>query len=201
LPNFGQVIAPEVDGFLAHYLSGPGRSTLEIGLARRSQYAPVMIKVLTENGLPPELVNLPFVESLYREDARSPSGAVGMWQFMGDTARQHGLRVGLFVDERKDVLLATKAASSYIRELYDMFDDWQLALGAYNCGAMRMREAIRQGGTRDFFELSRRGLLPKETQDFVPKIIAVSLIAQDPRSHGIDVTSSLAVGNSSRVPS
>jgi membrane-bound lytic murein transglycosylase D len=178
LPEVPRVNAPEVDHFVTYYTSGPGRRTIAEGIGRREIYAPQMDKILMEYGLPRELVNLPFIESRYLSNARSPRGAVGMWQFMRETARHCGLTVSLFTDERTDVEKATRAAALHLRELYDIFEDWHLAIAAYNGGVGRVQEAVKTAGTRDFFELRRRGFLPRETQDYVPRFLAIGLVLE-----------------------
>jgi hypothetical protein len=128
--------------------------------------------ILDGEGVPVRLLNVARVESGFRPWALSPKGARGLWQFMPDTARRFGLRVDGQRDERVDPERATRAASQYLRFLHGLFGDWKLALAAYNAGEGRVGRAIGRGRTRDFYELSRRGLLPAETRRYVPAVLA-----------------------------
>jgi membrane-bound lytic murein transglycosylase D len=111
------------------------------------------------------------VESGFNRFALSSKGARGMFQFMPDTARRFGLRVDGRVDERLDAGKSSVAAARYLNFLHGMFGDWKLALAAYNAGENRVLDAIEKAGSRDFFEISRRGLLPDETRQYVPKVL------------------------------
>lgn len=176
LPEIPKVEAPEIERFVQFYSYGPGKYTIEEGMERRSAYLSQLSKIFAEYGLPRELVNLPLLESRYLADARSPKGAVGLWQFMKETARHYGLVVSYNFDERKDVERSSRAAATHLRDLYDIFGDWHLAIAAYNGGAGRIQGAVKSAGSRDFFELARRGLLPRETQDYVPKFLAIARV-------------------------
>lgn len=138
--------------------------------------APATVNVSLENilegqGVPARLLSVARVESGLNPWALSPKGARGLWQFMPGTARRFGLRVDAQRDERIDPERATRAASQYLRFLRGLFGDWKLALAAYNAGEGRVERAIGRGGTRDFYELSRRGLLPEETRRYVPAVL------------------------------
>jgi len=196
LPEIPKVDAPEVSRFFDFYSSGPGRTLIEEGMGRREFYAPQLSKIMLEYGLPRELVNLPFLESRYLTKARSPSGAVGMWQFMRDTARSYGLTVSFFSDERTDVERASRAAAVHLRDLYDTFEDWNLALAAYNGGIGRVQDAVKNAGTRDFFELARGGYLPKETREYVPKFLAITKVVEGFNANGLALNGPI-VGKSS----
>lgn len=185
LPEIPRVDVPEVTRFVSYYSTGPGRLIVAEGMGRRAVYAPQISKILAEYGLPQELVNIPLIESRYLAHARSPMGAVGMWQLMQATARQYGLTISFFSDERTDVERSTRAVAMHMRELYDIFEDWHLALAAYNCGVGRVQEAVKQAGTRDFFEVARRGYLPKETQDYVPKLLALGKVVDQLDTSGV----------------
>ena len=121
---------------------------------------------------PATLLSVARVESSFNPLAVSPKGARGMWQFMPATARHFGLRVDARYDDRLDPQRSTIAAARYLHFLHGLFGDWKLALAAYNAGENRVSRAIRNGGTRDFFELSRRRLLPLETRRYVPSVLA-----------------------------
>lgn len=178
---------PEVRHFVSVFKTSQ-RPFMEQSLTRKEQCYPVVSDVLREFGLPGRLFGVPIVESMLDPEARSQRGAVGLWQIMPHTARYLGLEVSFFADHRKNVALSTTAAARYLAELYDKYDDWYLALAAYNAGAGNVSKAIQDGGSRDFFVLARKGLLPKETTEFVPKVLAASLISADPKRFGFDVS-------------
>lgn len=127
--------------------------------------------VLMQHALPRELAAVIVVESAGNPDALSPKGARGLWQLMPDTARRYGLRVDARVDERVDPLKSTHAAARYLRDLYEMFQDWPLALAAYNAGENRIQSLINRTGIRHFAELAERRLLPRETAQYVPAVL------------------------------
>ena len=151
------------------------RSMSEILLGRSSIYFPLFEDVFREKGLPQDLKYLSVVESGLRPVATSRSGAAGLWQFMRPTARMMGLKINRTVDERRDIQKSTEAAANYLLHLYERFDDWTLAIAAYNCGPGNLRKAIRKsGGKKSFWEIKK--YLPKETQEYVPKFIAISYV-------------------------
>jgi len=129
--------------------------------------------------LPLELAVMPIVESGLDPYAFSPGAAAGLWQFVPGTARDYGLKIDWWVDERRDPVASTDAALSYLIDLHKQFGDWLLAIAAYNCGAGNVRKAIRKSGSRDFWRLD----LPRETSVYVPRIIALSAIIADRKQH------------------
>ena len=147
-------------------------------------YFPHFEAELDKAGLPMELKYLPIVESALNPHARSRVGATGLWQFMYYTAKDYGLSVNSFVDERKDPLKATQAAVRYMQDSYAEFGDWLLAIAAYNCGPGNVRKAIyRSGGKRDFWSI--RDYLPRETRGYVPAFIAVMYVFNYAAEHNI----------------
>jgi membrane-bound lytic murein transglycosylase D len=130
------------------------------------------------------LAYLPVIESAYIPTLTSRVGAHGIWQFMPATAREYGLRVDWWIDERADPEKSTRAAAAYLKDLHRMFDDWSLALAAYNCGPGRVRRTLANAGASSFWELLDAGLLPKETRGYVPTFYATILIASDPETYG-----------------
>lgn len=160
------------------------KSSIQTSLLRSARYRKLIDKALAEQKLPKGLAYLPVIESAYMPTLTSRAGAHGIWQFMPDTAREYGLRVDWWVDERADPEYSTRAAAIYLRDLYRMFDDWSLALAAYNCGPGRVRRTLAQAGTSSFWELLDSGLLPKETRGYVPTFYATLLIASDPEAYG-----------------
>jgi membrane-bound lytic murein transglycosylase D len=141
-------------------------------LARMNSYRDSFVQILEEEGVPVGLLGVALVESGFNPLALSPKGARGIWQFMPATARRYGLSVGPGGDHRTHPEHATRAAARYLRDLYQMFGDWKLALAAYNAGEGRIQRIIKRTGIRDFEEMSRRGLLPLETRKYVPAVLA-----------------------------
>jgi soluble lytic murein transglycosylase-like protein len=141
-------------------------------LARYLAHRESLARILVEEQLPVEALSVALVESGFNPRALSPKGARGIWQLMPATARRYGLTVEAANDHRTDPEHATRAAARYLRDLYTMFGDWELALAAYNAGEGRVARAISRAGVRDFDELARRGLLPLETRNYVPAVLA-----------------------------
>lgn len=147
-------------------------------------FFPLFEEVLDNKGLPLELKYLPIVESALNPEARSPAGARGLWQFMYYTAKAEGLRIDSYIDERKDPRKSTEAASDYLNRLYRMYDDWFLALAAYNAGAGNVNKAIRRsGGKTNYWEV--RPFLPRETRNYVPNFLAVVYLMEYHAEYGI----------------
>jgi len=163
----------EVKYFLQQYIYQAPNSTETI-LGRAALYFPIFEHYLQVNGLPEGLKYLPLVESRLLPQATSPVGARGLWQFTYPTARAYTLSITQHVDERRDPIRSTEAAVAYLSDLHAEFNDWALVLAAYNCGAGRVRKAIRAANSRDFWVL--RPYLPSETQNYIPRFIAANYI-------------------------
>lgn len=176
---------PEVRAQLRYYTS-IRRPFVVDGLNNRKRYLAMIHRILREYDLPDDLSNVAFIESRFIPDARSGSGAVGMWQFMKRTARKFGLEVGIWTDERKDPEKATRAAARYLKKLHGQFDNWLLALASYNAGPGTIRRSIKACGTTDFFELKECGYVKKETQDFVARFIAITMITNHLDVYGFE---------------
>ena len=131
----------------------------------------VLEPILREEGIPPQMAAVVLVESGGRTSALSPKGARGLWQIMPDTARRYGLVVTEAVDQRLDPYKSTRAAARYLRDLYTQFGDWPLALAAYNAGEDAVQRAIDRASSRDFNSIAHAGMLPLETQDYVPAVL------------------------------
>lgn len=169
---------PEVERFIRYYLH-INRTFLEESLERYRFFGKIVEDTLEQEGLPRELALLPIIESGYNGDAVSKSKAIGFWQFIPQTAKIWGLKVTEHVDERKDIEKSTIAAAKYLKFLYNYYGNWELALAAYNLGRINLDNIIKKTGIRNFWELSRKGLLRKETREFVPRFFAVVTIVKE----------------------
>ena len=164
------------------------RGFLTDGLARGAQYMPMIQSVFKDAGLPLDLAYVPLIESAFKPTALSRASARGVWQFMRGTGTENGLKHDWFIDERADPEKATRAAAKYLKALHRTFDDWHLALASYNGGPGRVQRAVRRSGLDDFWELSASAKhLPRETRDYVPMILAATIIARNPAKYGFDV--------------
>jgi len=170
-------IPPSVGDFVRFY-SGAGRGFYESGIQRLKQYLPMITEIFTREDVPPDLIWVGLVESAYNPEARSPRAAVGIWQLIPETASRYGLAVGARVDERTDPVKSTVAAARFLRHLYAVFGDWNLVLAAYNSGEERVAQSIARGETKNFWELAQRRLLPRETRDYVPAVLAARLVSE-----------------------
>ncbi len=148
-------------------------------------YFPVIDEILDRNNLPFEIKYISVVESALDPYAVSPSGAVGLWQFLMHTARMFDLEVNSYIDERRDIYKSTEAAARYMSYLYDMFGDWHLVFAAYNSGPGAVRNAIeRSGGSRNYWEI--RKYLPEQSQRFIPAFIAINYLMKYYEDHNIE---------------
>ena len=153
-------------------------------LALSEYYYPIFEEYLDKNNLPLELKHLPVIESSLNPNARSYAGAVGLWQFMYPTAKEYGLRINSYLDERKDIYKSTQAACDYLIKAHKVFNDWDLALSSYNAGRGNITKAIRRsGGKLNYWEL--RPFLPKQTSNYIPAFIAAVYVMTYAEEHGI----------------
>jgi membrane-bound lytic murein transglycosylase D len=155
-------------------------------LERSGRFVPFMSSILEREGVPADLVYLPLIESGFQTGAVSRAGAVGPWQFMRQTGRRYGLRIDRDVDERRDPIKSTEAAARYLRDLYDMFNDWHLSLAAYNTGEGNISRILERRGWQDYWSMGERGYLVRETREYVPRFLAALQIARSPESYGFD---------------
>ncbi|HMO02901.1 MAG TPA: lytic transglycosylase domain-containing protein [Oligoflexia bacterium] len=158
--------------------------TIKQGIQRATPFIGMINLILLHFGLPYELIHIPLIESNYDHKAESSAGAVGLWQIMKPLAKESGMRVDWLKDERFDPLLSTFVAAKHFNWLYKRFNDWWLAIAAYNAGQARIKNAIEKGGSMDFFKLARMGLIPEESIRFVSKFIALSIIFKHPAVYG-----------------
>jgi hypothetical protein len=183
-------LTPEVQRELERFLT-KDRATVVQVLERREWHSDMLEKVFEGEGVPVELLSVAAIESKFDPLARSPAGARGMWQFMGPTARLYGLKVSGKVDERTDPMRSTIAAAKHLRDLFLSYNDWHLALAAYNAGIGTINKLVNRHGSLDFWHLSREGNMSGETARFVPKVIALAMIVKDPNSYGFDTSAAL----------
>src|SRR5580698_1011777 len=177
----------EVLSFLNFFQTPRGRAIVETGLRRSGRYREMISRVLHEEGVPQDLIYLAQAESAFQPLALSRAGARGIWQFVAYRGMEYGLRHTWWIDERQDPEKATRAAAQHLRDLYGLFGDWYLAIAAYNCGPGNVQKAVERTGYADFWELYRRNVLPKETKNYVPIILALTLIAKDAAHYGVQV--------------
>jgi hypothetical protein len=164
---------PAVEKWVSHYaVSTGGRRTLAVGIERSNQYLEMAREEFRRAGVPEDLVWLALVESVWNPRAVSPAAAGGIWQFIPKTAKEYGLKVESGNDERGDPVKQTRVAAAYLRDLYTIFGDWALAMAAYNCGEPRVMKAVVENGRANYWEICEKRLLPEETRNYVPKILA-----------------------------
>jgi len=164
------------------------RPFLTEGLTRGAPYLPMIFTVFREEGLPLDLGFVPLVESAFKPTAVSRASARGVWQFMRGTGKENGLKHDWYIDERADPEKATRAAAKYLKALHRMFGDWHLALASYNGGPGRVQRAVKRAGIDDFWELTDSARhLPRETRDYVPMILAATIIARNPAKYGFEI--------------
>ena len=175
----------EVLSFLNFFQTPRGKAIVETGLRRSGRYRDMISRVLREEGVPQDLIYLAQAESAFQPLALSRAGARGIWQFVPWRGNEYGLKRSWWVDERQDPEKATRAAAQHLRDLYGLFGDWYLAMAAYNCGPGNVQKGVERTGYADFWELYRRNVLPRETKNYVPIILALTLIAKDAAHYGV----------------
>jgi membrane-bound lytic murein transglycosylase D len=179
------MMTDQVAGYI-NYFSNHGHGTFLRAFERSGRYREMMRSILKEEGVPQDLIYLAQAESGFHPLAVSRVGARGIWQFMGSRARGYGLERSLWVDDRQDPEKSTRAAARHLKDLYNQFGDWYLAMAAYNSGPGTVQAAVKRTGFADFWELYRRNVLPKETRNYVPIILAVTIMTKNPSQYGLD---------------
>jgi len=192
------VLNDQVVQFLNFY-QNRGRRIMEEGLRRSGKYLDIFHQTFEKEGIPLDLGYVAHVESLFNPRARSRARAIGLWQFMKGTGQLYGLRQDWWVDERSDILKSTQAAARYMKCLYASFKDWHLVLAAYNVGPGRIENIVRRRGQMDYWTMAERKLLPRETINHVPSILAALIIFKNPERYGFDVVPDLPL-EFDRVP-
>lgn len=170
--------------YFVNFFCGRKRDFFERSLARSGRYIPMMATILREESLPEELVYLSLIESGFSPHAYSRAKAMGPWQFIRSTGLRYGLKINGWVDERRDPLKSTRAAAAYLKDLHLQFGEWFLAAAAYNAGERKVENAMQRSRTNDFWDLSQKTYLKRETRNYVPKFIAATLIASEPEKCG-----------------
>jgi membrane-bound lytic murein transglycosylase D len=181
-------INDRVLGFLEYYTKGRGRNSMEVGLERMGRYQPMIEKVLKEEGVPLDLIYLCQAESAFEPRALSRAKAKGMWQFISSRGKEYGLRQTWWIDERSDPEKSTRAAARHLKDLYQQFGDWYLAMAAYNSGPMRVQRAMQKTSGDNFWTLAEKKALPRETINYVPNILALTIIGKNPEKYGFNIT-------------
>jgi len=166
--------------------TGKMRERFSIWLSRSGKYINLMKGILREKDIPEEIVFLPLIESGFSPYAYSPKRAAGYWQFIPSTARKYNLEINWWMDERRDPVKSTKAAGAYLKDLYEMFGCWNLAMAAYNAGEGKIRRALRKTKADDYWELQKTNHIKRETKNYIPRFIAASLIAHSPQEFGFE---------------
>jgi hypothetical protein len=166
------------------YFSTERKAVITRYLARSTRYLPMIKRVFQEAGLPEDLAYLAMIESGFNNKAYSPAAASGMWQFIKGTGLRYGLTIDSYVDERRDPEKSTRAAANYLLDLYKQFGSWYLAAASYNCGEGRVQRELNQSNHKNFWELSANQCLPNETKNYVPQMIAATIIAKNPEKFG-----------------
>ena len=174
----------QVDQFITYFTTTKGRKQFAIWLKRYEEYKNLILPILKEHEMPEELMILAMIESGLNPKAYSRANASGMWQFIYSTGKSYGLKRDWYVDERRDFIKSTHAACEYLKDLNEQFDNWYLALAAYNCGAGRVSRASRLHQTYDFWQMHS---LPRESRNYIPYYLAAAIIAKDPAKYGFKV--------------
>ncbi|MFM8552806.1 MAG: lytic transglycosylase domain-containing protein [Nitrospiraceae bacterium] len=183
LDNIAIVRNEKVEGHMRFFHTAI-RDRFEHWLTRLSHYRPLVERIFSEFDLPSDLVFLSLVESGFNPHAYSRAKATGPWLFMKGTAQVYGLRVDQYVDERRDPIKSTVAAARYLRDLYDLFGAWPLAMAAYNAGEGKVMRALRKSQTESFWDIAATKHIRRETKEYVPRFMAATIIARNPDQFG-----------------
>jgi len=182
------------------YFSTERKAVITRYLSRSTRYLPMIKEVFQEAGLPEDLAYLAMIESGFNNKAYSPAAASGMWQFIKGTGLRYGMTIDSYVDERRDPEKATRAAAKYLLDLYKQFGSWYLAAASYNCGEGRVQRELNQSNHKNFWELSANMCLPTETKNYVPQMIAATIIAKNPEKFGFKNVPYLPPAKYDKVP-
>ncbi len=199
MPSDLPLVMNDLVASYVNYFSTRGRGTFERAYRRSGRYKDMIQRVFKQENIPQDLIYLAQAESGFQPLALSRVGARGMWQFMSYTAPGYGLQRTWWVDDREDPEKATRAAARFLKELHHQFGDWYLAMAAYNSGAGTVQRAVQRTGYADFWELYHRDALPSETKNYVPIILAVTIISKNPEQYGFNNLVPEAPANPDRI--
>lgn len=174
--------------FWVNYFGVENKERFQRFIDNGEKYRPIIEEIFAQHKLPKELYFVGLIESGYYLGNKSHAGAMGPWQFMRSTAKMFDLTVNRYIDERRNIIKSTHAAALYYKDLYNIFGSWELALAAYNKGENGIIRRIRKGNTRDYYKLCEMKLLPKETRNYVPKVIAAMKVYTNAKKYGLEVT-------------
>ena len=189
LPNLQSDLPLVINDYVAgyiNYFSTRGKGVFEGALVRSGRYKEMIFRIFKEEGVPQDLIYLAQAESGFKPLALSRARARGMWQFMASRGVGYGLHRSWWIDDRQDPEKATRAAARHLKDLYNQFGDWYLAMAAYNSGPGNVQQAVKRTGYADFWELYKRNVLPGETKNYVPIILAMTIISKNPARYGLD---------------
>ena len=172
--------------FINYFSSERGHKILAFGLRRAGRYRAMIRRIFDEEGVPQELIFVAQAESGFLPRAVSRKQATGMWQFGWERGREYGLTQTPYSDDRLDPEKATRAAARHLRDLYHRYGDWYLAMGAYNCGPGVIDKAVERTGYVDFWELRRRNTMPRDTANYVPAILAMTIMTKNAKEYGLE---------------
>jgi len=185
LSHIPLIRTPRVERHIQYFRTSK-RDHFDQWLVRLNHYKPLVEKIFAQFQLPTDLIFLSLVESGFNPKAYSRARAAGPWQFMKGTGRHYGLRVDSYVDERRDPIKSTIAAARYLRDLYDIFGTWPLAMAAYNAGERKIQRALRKAKAETFWEIAQTRYIRRETREYVPRFMAAAIIARNPDRYGFD---------------
>lgn len=185
LSHIPLVRTPRVERHIRYFQTSK-RDHFDQWLSRLNHYKPLVEKIFAQFQLPDDLIFLSLVESGFNPKAYSRARAAGPWQFMKATGKIYGLRVDDYVDERRDPIKSTVAAARYLRDLYDLFGTWPLAMAAYNAGERKIQRALRKARAETFWEIAQTKFIRRETREYVPRFMAAAIIAKHPDQYGFE---------------
>ena len=171
---------------IIRFFQKDGRKSMNKWLSRMNKYKKIILPILEEQDIPPEIFYVSMIESGLNPNAYSYAHASGLWQFISSTGKMYGLKKNWWLDERRDYIKSTYAATKYLKDLYAEFGDWYLALAAYNCGSTRVHKAIKRHGSKNYWDLYT---LPSQTKSYVPNVMAAIIISNSPEKYGFSINS------------
>lgn len=178
---------PNIKKWISFFTTKKGKRIFKNWVKSSRQHSGFINRSIKRRNMPPVLAYLPMIESGFYVHAHSSAGAMGYWQFMNATAKRFNLKITSWIDERKNINKSTQAALNYLEILYKRFKKWDLALAAYNMGENRLSRFIKKHKTNNYWELINKSDFPKETKHYVPKLVAIGLLLQQPQFYGLKI--------------